>query len=111
MSSPFPGMDPYLEAPDLWPNVHNSLIVALRDDLATQLRPRYYVAVEERTQTVEATIVEVPLPDDIRELYLEIRTADTDQLSPWSNCCHQPVYWWVKGDVTMSASAWKSSAR
>ena len=49
MPSPFPGMDPYLERASLWPNVHNSLIIALRDDLASRLRPRYYVAVEERT--------------------------------------------------------------
>ncbi len=49
MPTPFPGMDPYLEHPSLWPNVHSSLIIALRDELAPQLRPRYYVAVEERT--------------------------------------------------------------
>ena len=48
MPTPFPGMDPYLERPDLWPNVHSSLIVAIRDDLAPRLRPKYYVAVEER---------------------------------------------------------------
>jgi hypothetical protein len=49
MPSPFPGMDPYLEHPDLWPDVHNGLIAALRDALAPVLRPRYYVALEERT--------------------------------------------------------------
>jgi hypothetical protein len=49
MPTPFPGVDPYLEHPDLWQNVHNSLIIALRDDLAPRLRPRYFVAVEERT--------------------------------------------------------------
>ena len=48
MPSPFPGMDPYLERASLWPNVHNSLITALRDDLAPRLRPRYFVGVEER---------------------------------------------------------------
>ncbi len=48
MPTPFPGMDPYLEHPALWPNVHASLIIALRDELAPRLRPRYYVAVEER---------------------------------------------------------------
>ena len=48
MPTPFPGMDPYLERPDLWPNVHSSIIVAVRDDLAPRLRPKYYVAVEER---------------------------------------------------------------
>lgn len=54
MPSPFPGMDPYLEHPGLWPDVHNSLVLALRDDLAPALRPRYYVAVEERTYRVDA---------------------------------------------------------
>ena len=49
MPTPFPGMDPYLEQRSLWPDVHNSLITALRDDLAPRLRPRYFVAVEERT--------------------------------------------------------------
>jgi hypothetical protein len=28
LASPFPGMDPYLERPDLWPDVHNRLIAA-----------------------------------------------------------------------------------
>lgn len=49
MPTPFPGMDPYLERPGLWTNVHTSLIIALRDDLAPRLRPKYYVAVEERS--------------------------------------------------------------
>jgi hypothetical protein len=42
-------MDPYLEQSNLWPNVHNSLITALRDFLAPRLRPRYFVAVQERS--------------------------------------------------------------
>ena len=49
MPTPCPGMDPYLERPALWTNVHTSLIIALRDDLAPRLRPKYYVAVEERS--------------------------------------------------------------
>ncbi len=51
--SPFPGMDPYLEHPDLWPDVHNRLIAALGDALSPILRPRYYVALEERTYLEE----------------------------------------------------------
>lgn len=31
MQTPFPGMDPWLEHPVLRPDVHNSLIAALRD--------------------------------------------------------------------------------
>jgi len=44
----FPGMDPYLEAPDIWPGVHASFIVYLRDHLQPRLRPRYLAAIEER---------------------------------------------------------------
>jgi hypothetical protein len=41
-------MDPYLEDPGLWPDVHNSLIVAAREFLVRQLRPKYAVRIEER---------------------------------------------------------------
>lgn len=47
-ANPIPRLDPYLEHLSLWLNVHASLIIALRDNLAPRLRPRYYVAVEER---------------------------------------------------------------
>jgi hypothetical protein len=49
MPNPFPGMNPYLERRDIWPDVHAALIVAIRDALAPQVEPRYYVAVEQRT--------------------------------------------------------------
>ncbi len=52
MPTSFPGMDPYLEAPHLWPDVHNALITALRQDLAPRLRPRYFAAIEERSYTL-----------------------------------------------------------
>ena len=42
----FPGMDPYLEEPALWPGVHASLIVYIRDVLQPQLRPRYVAAID-----------------------------------------------------------------
>lgn len=114
MSTPFPGMDPYLERADLWPNVHTSLIVAIRDDLAPRLRPRYYVAVEERTVRLGpddltfavrphvavahslppageqrahpaggapgVITVELPLPEELRETYLEIRETGGDRV-------------------------------
>jgi hypothetical protein len=107
-------MDPYLEQPWLWPDVHNSLIAALRDDLAPQLRPRYYAAIEERTYTGEpgdlvvagradvavvrpavvretnesvllndgagGVVVDIALPDVLRETYLEVRSTDTGQV-------------------------------
>ncbi len=39
--SPFPGMDPYLEAPDLWPDVHSSLMNIFREQLGDLLAPKY----------------------------------------------------------------------
>jgi len=54
MPLPFPGMDPWLERPDLWPDVHNRLIAALGDVLGPRLRPRYYVALEERVYVESA---------------------------------------------------------
>src|SRR3712207_6165152 len=48
MPSPFPGMDPYLEDPGLWPDVHHEFISVAREFLNRQLRPKYYVRVEER---------------------------------------------------------------
>lgn len=50
-------MDPFLEHPALWPDIHNSLITAIRDALAPALRPRYYVALERRAYLLK--------PDDI----------------------------------------------
>ncbi|MEB3829953.1 DUF4058 family protein, partial [Phormidium sp. CCY1219] len=48
MPSPFPGMNPYLEQPDFWPEVHHLLISLLLESLVPQLRPKYRVAIEKR---------------------------------------------------------------
>lgn len=39
MHNPFPGMNPYLEQPGLWPQIHNRLIVAIADDITPRLPP------------------------------------------------------------------------
>jgi hypothetical protein len=103
-------MDPYLEHPTLWPGVHNGLIATLQLSLAPQLRPRYYIALEERVYVTEpdqrtfvgrpdlavighqeaesalqpapaeslVLTVHVPVPDEVRETYLEVRETGTD---------------------------------
>ncbi len=48
MPSPFPGMDPYLETPDRWRNVHNNLATEIQAQLAPLLSPRYYADQEPR---------------------------------------------------------------
>jgi len=51
--NPFPGMNPYLERPELWPGIHNRLIASLDRFLAPQLRPEYIVRVEQRVYVSE----------------------------------------------------------
>ncbi len=48
MASPFPGMDPYLEDPDIWSGVHASILAAIFEQLGTLLRPKYAVRFEAR---------------------------------------------------------------
>ena len=48
MPSPFPGMDPYLENPTHWSDVHHGLISEIQARLNQQLRPKYFARVEER---------------------------------------------------------------
>jgi hypothetical protein len=64
MPSPFPGMDPYLEHPEVWPGVHLLLIAALAESLTPQLRPKYAVSVEVRVyQTRDDQSLLVGIPD------------------------------------------------
>ena len=50
----FPGMDPWLEHPTLWADVHNSLISAIRDELASRVAPRYFIGIEQHTYVTSA---------------------------------------------------------
>jgi Protein of unknown function (DUF4058) len=42
MPSPFPGMDPYLESPDWFPDLHDNLILHMKGALQRSLPPSYY---------------------------------------------------------------------
>lgn len=126
MSSPFPGMNPYLEHPAFWSSFHTRLMVAIADTLAPLLRPEYYIEVETRTYNdqedrededdellvgiPDATVlaanssktssertrkqlqvevggaltqkrpqlVTLPMPNTVKERYLEVREIGTD---------------------------------
>ncbi len=56
MPSPFPGMDPYLESPVHWPDVHHELMSVAREQLNQLLRPRYHVRIEERVYLSDETV-------------------------------------------------------
>jgi hypothetical protein len=53
MHCPFPGMDPYLERPEIWPDFHDSLITYIREALQPMLRPRYAALTQDRLYVVE----------------------------------------------------------
>lgn len=112
MASPFPGMNPYLEGKELWPEVHHWLITLLAGALVAELRPKYRVAIEHRVYEMvdgdslligipDVTVVrgnlsakpdagvaiapplpkpytiELPMPQEVREGYLEVREVAT----------------------------------
>ena len=63
MSMMFPGMDPGLEHPQVWPDVHASFIVYLREYLRPLLGPRYIIAIETRV-FVEGPATDRPIIPD-----------------------------------------------
>lgn len=63
MPSPFPGMDPYLEDPALWPDFHHEFITQMRAELNRILRPRYFVRVETRVYMPDEDDLKVAIPD------------------------------------------------
>jgi hypothetical protein len=57
-------MDPWLEHPALWPDVHNRLMAALADVIVPRVAPRYFVALERRAYLLDSDdIVLVGRPD------------------------------------------------
>lgn len=47
MSSPFPGMNPYLEKPSVWHDFHQRFIPRIADALARQIAPEYIARIED----------------------------------------------------------------
>ena len=68
-------MNPYLEAPELWSEVHSRLIVALADSISEQLSDAYRVAIKKRTYL--SSTVTIPMAEEVQERYLEIRDVSS----------------------------------
>ena len=63
MPSPFPGMNPFIEQPELWSEFHSRMIVAIADALDNLLSRNYRVAVEKRiylSQDDEQVLIGIP---------------------------------------------------
>ena len=52
MRCPFPGMDPFIERPAIWPDFHDRLIPILSTSLIPMLRPKYSALVQDRLYVV-----------------------------------------------------------
>ncbi|MBD2606140.1 DUF4058 family protein [Scytonema hofmannii FACHB-248] len=64
MNSPFPGMNPYLENPVFWSEVHHRLIAIIADEIEPNIPPQYRVAIEQRTYlSDEEDSQKVGIPD------------------------------------------------
>lgn len=57
MPSPFPGMDPYLEDPEIWSGFHHHLAVDLVAQLNPVIAPKYFADVDIYTVSEEITLV------------------------------------------------------
>lgn len=64
MNNPFPGMNPYLENPVFWAELHHRLITAIADAIEINIPPQYRVAIEQRTYlSDDSNSVSVGIPD------------------------------------------------
>ena len=106
MKPRFPGMNPYLENPQLWSEVHFGLIAVLARSLNAIITPKYRAAVEKRVYSdsmlvgildvsvfqrgresakqnlamatlKEPLVVTVPMTEETQERYLKIREVGT----------------------------------
>lgn len=73
MVSPFPGMDPYLEAEDLWPSFHRQLANCLYQLLLPGLVDRYRARVGERTYVAEQALFTSVTRLDHTETFIDVR--------------------------------------
>jgi len=85
MTSPFPGMDPWLERPALWPGVHDNLIISLLRALAPLVSPRYYVDVRQR-------LVFAVAPSEPASIVPDVFVVEQDALSGQSANLEQAVF-------------------
>ncbi|MGH9365421.1 MAG: DUF4058 family protein [Thermoanaerobaculia bacterium] len=71
---PFPGMDPYLESPYIWPDFHETLATLIREQLNTSLPPPCYSRVQMRPEA--GIILEAGAPHRIVPDVVVVRQAE-----------------------------------
>ncbi len=98
MSAVFPGMDPYLEAPGIWPGFHEAFLSYMRETIQPLLPENYYADIKTReeigiagcraekirhSEQASATVperIQVIEEEPLRVSFLEIRDAARDHV-------------------------------
>ena len=99
--NPFPGMNPYLEHPDIWPDFHFSLVAGLATALGPRLPHNYRIDLQRRVEveepsaggssvaetvsvvaapTDEAVAVRVRMPREVSVSWLRVETVPEREL-------------------------------
>lgn len=80
MPSPFPGMDPYLEADGTWPEFQHQLVAGLYQILLPGLVDRYRARIHQRTYATEEPLFTSIIRQDRVEEHIEIRQRTDGRL-------------------------------
>src|SRR5713101_1117398 len=80
MSSPFPGMDPYLEDEKLWPSFQHHLVGCLYQILLPGLVDRYRARVAQRHYATEQPLFTSIVREEHHEEYIELRQRSDGRL-------------------------------
>lgn len=90
MTSPFPGVDPFVESQGYWPDFHSTFVAYWRDALNDLLPDHYEARVDERVSLVELS------PDRIKRIEPDLAllrrgTAPAAALAPTGVATLEPV--------------------
>jgi hypothetical protein len=80
MPSPFPGMDPYLEATALWPAFQHQFVAGLYQILLPGLVDRYRARVAQRNYVTEVALFTSVVRDQHAEEFIEVRQRGDGRL-------------------------------
>lgn len=100
MPSPFPGMDPYIERGEIWPDFHDRFITYLCAALKPLLLPRYVALTQDRLFVVEAdrpirpdvSVVESTRPGPVQKASAAVLEVDVPAIFElWREEVRQPL--------------------
>src|SRR5262245_41699931 len=80
MPSPFPGMNPCLEVPGIWPVFHRHMVTVLHEDILSKVSGHYRTQIGERRFAAEPMTRLSGTGVELREEYIEIHKANNGGL-------------------------------